>query len=279
MADRGADGSAVEFMHDFAYLLPVTVICELIGIPEADRESFRPVARDMAGVFELNDPARCRRSTPPPSSCWPTSPGWRPRAAPSPRDDLHQRPARGQRLRRRPADRRRAAAQPDAAAGGRLRDDDEPARATGCRSSCSEPRRGRGRPGRVGAARPRSSRKCCATTRRSSSPRRVGYDTKIGGRCRVRSGDSVLTMIGAGNRDPRRFAEPGQVRPAARGRRAAELRRRRALLHRRRARPARGRDRVPAAAEPVPEIAAAGEPVRRETFLLRGFDALPVTVI
>jgi cytochrome P450 len=55
MADRGADGSAVEFMHDFAYLLPVTVICELIGIPEADREGFRPVARDLAGVFELND--------------------------------------------------------------------------------------------------------------------------------------------------------------------------------------------------------------------------------
>ena len=55
MADRGADGSPVEFMHDFAYLLPVTVICELIGIPESDRESFRPIARDLAGVFELND--------------------------------------------------------------------------------------------------------------------------------------------------------------------------------------------------------------------------------
>jgi hypothetical protein len=36
-------------------LLPITVICELIGIPEADREGFRPVARDLAGVFEIND--------------------------------------------------------------------------------------------------------------------------------------------------------------------------------------------------------------------------------
>src|SRR5712691_10858863 len=52
IADRGADGSAVEFMHDFAYLLPITVICELIGIPESDREAFRPVARDLAAVFE-----------------------------------------------------------------------------------------------------------------------------------------------------------------------------------------------------------------------------------
>ena len=57
MAERGSDGSAIEFMHDFAYLLPVTVICELIGIPEADRERFRPLTRDLTGVFELSDMA------------------------------------------------------------------------------------------------------------------------------------------------------------------------------------------------------------------------------
>jgi cytochrome P450 len=58
MADRGCGGSPVEFMHDFAYLLPVTVICELIGIPETDREAFRPLARDVSGVFELHDAAQ-----------------------------------------------------------------------------------------------------------------------------------------------------------------------------------------------------------------------------
>jgi cytochrome P450 len=52
MADRGADGSAAEFMHDFAFLLPITVICELIGIPEADREGFRPIARNLAATLE-----------------------------------------------------------------------------------------------------------------------------------------------------------------------------------------------------------------------------------
>jgi len=52
MADRGADGSPVEFMHDFAFLLPVTVICELIGIPEADRETFRPLARALVAALE-----------------------------------------------------------------------------------------------------------------------------------------------------------------------------------------------------------------------------------
>src|SRR4029077_11421618 len=53
MAQRGSGGAPVEFMQDFAYLLPVTVICELIGIPEADRSGFRPLARDLAGVFEV----------------------------------------------------------------------------------------------------------------------------------------------------------------------------------------------------------------------------------
>ena len=53
MAERGADGSPVEFMHDFAFLLPVTVICELLGIPEADRAGFRPLARDLAATVEV----------------------------------------------------------------------------------------------------------------------------------------------------------------------------------------------------------------------------------
>jgi cytochrome P450 len=52
MEERGAGRAPVDFMHDFAYLLPVTVICELIGIPEADRERFRPVGRDLAATVE-----------------------------------------------------------------------------------------------------------------------------------------------------------------------------------------------------------------------------------
>ncbi len=55
MAARGAAGETVEFMHDFAFLLPVTVICELLGVPEADRESFRPLARDLAATLDLAD--------------------------------------------------------------------------------------------------------------------------------------------------------------------------------------------------------------------------------
>jgi cytochrome P450 len=53
MAESGAEGSPVEFMHDFAFMLPVAVICELLGIPEADRAGFRPLARDLAATVEV----------------------------------------------------------------------------------------------------------------------------------------------------------------------------------------------------------------------------------
>jgi cytochrome P450 len=53
MAERGADGSPVDFMDAFAYRLPVGVVCELLGIPEADRDRFRPLAGDLSAALEL----------------------------------------------------------------------------------------------------------------------------------------------------------------------------------------------------------------------------------
>lgn len=47
MAERGAGREPVDFVAHFAYLLPVIVICDLIGIPQADRETFRPLAADL----------------------------------------------------------------------------------------------------------------------------------------------------------------------------------------------------------------------------------------
>lgn len=75
MADRGADGSAVEFMHDFAYLLPVTVICELLGVPETTgRDSGRSRATSRAYSSSATR-RRCRPSTRPRWTCWHTSRG------------------------------------------------------------------------------------------------------------------------------------------------------------------------------------------------------------
>ncbi|GAA2831937.1 cytochrome P450 [Kitasatospora paracochleata] len=53
MAEAGADGSPVDFMDAFAFRLPVGVICELLGVPEADRHRFRPYAADLTAALEL----------------------------------------------------------------------------------------------------------------------------------------------------------------------------------------------------------------------------------
>jgi cytochrome P450 len=49
---RGA--ARFDVINDFAFPLPVTVICELLGVPAADRELFRQHTRDMAAVLDLD---------------------------------------------------------------------------------------------------------------------------------------------------------------------------------------------------------------------------------
>jgi cytochrome P450 len=41
MVDAGRDGSPVDLLDHFAFPLPMTVICELLGVPDGDREAFR----------------------------------------------------------------------------------------------------------------------------------------------------------------------------------------------------------------------------------------------
>ena len=53
MADAGADGSPIDFMDSFAFRVPVSVICELLGIPEADRYRFRALMQDVAIALEV----------------------------------------------------------------------------------------------------------------------------------------------------------------------------------------------------------------------------------
>jgi cytochrome P450 len=275
MADRGADGSAVEFMHDFAYLLPVTVICELLGIPEPDREGFRPIARDLAAIFEFNDQA-----TMPPINAAAVEllayfTGLAAQRRAEPRDDLIS-----------------DLLAISAAADGRLTDAELLHNLTlllvagfetttnllgnGLQVVLTQPP--------VGAAVRDGSVPVGAFIEealRFDSPvqatSRIGYETKVGG-IAVNVGDEVMTLLGAGNRDPRRFAEPDTFNPlradggplsfggGAHFCIGAALARLEATVA------------FPRLLRRFPRIASAGEPVRRETFLLRGFDRLPVTV-
>lgn len=52
MLARGREGAPVDFMAEFAYPLPVGVICALLGVPAADRPLFRRWATDLTGVLE-----------------------------------------------------------------------------------------------------------------------------------------------------------------------------------------------------------------------------------
>jgi cytochrome P450 len=275
MADRGADGGAVEFMHDFAYLLPVTVICELIGIPEADREGFRPLARDLVGVFELDDIATLPAINAAAVELLAYFTALAAERRAEPRDDLLSDLL--------------AVSDSDH---GRLTDAELLHNLTlllvagfetttnllgnGLQIVLQDPPAGDAV--RDGSVPPSAF---VEEVLRFDSPvqltSRVGHDATVGG-LPVSGQTEVLAMLGAGNRDPRRFANPGRFDPARAdggplsfgggahfciGAALARL---------------EGAVAFPRLLRRFPKISAAGEPTRRDTFLLRGFEALPVTV-
>jgi cytochrome P450 len=276
MAERGADGGTVEFMHDFAYLLPVTVICELIGIPEADRERFRPLARDLVGIFELGDIATLPAINAAAEELLAYFTELAAQRRADPRDDLL-------------SDLLAVSDSGD----GRLTDAELLHNLTlllvagfetttnllgnGLQVILTDPPAGDGV--RDGSVPPSAF---VEEVLRFDSPvqltSRVGYDTDLRG-VPVTGNTEVLTLLGAGNRDPRRFTNPGRFDPLRPdggplsfgggahfciGAALARL---------------EGAVAFPRLLRRFPKISAAGEPTRRETLLLRGFEALPVTVV
>jgi cytochrome P450 len=275
MADAGADGSAVDFMHDFAYLLPVTVICELIGIPEADREAFRHVARDLVAVFELHDAA--------------TLPTINAAAV----ELLAYFTALARQRRANPGDDllRDLLAISDSG-DGRLSHAELLHNLTfllvagfetttnllgnGLHIVLADPPAGEAV--RNGSVPPSAF---VEEVLRFDSPvqltSRIGYDTLLAG-VPVSTATEVVALLGAGNRDPRRFANSScfdPMRPDGGplsfgggahfciGAALARL---------------EGSVAFPRLLNRFPKISAGGEPRRRDTLVLRGFDELPVTV-
>src|SRR3990170_675092 len=48
LLDSVAEQGSMEVIEDFAYPLPVTVICEMLGVPAADHETFKEWSRELA---------------------------------------------------------------------------------------------------------------------------------------------------------------------------------------------------------------------------------------
>src|SRR6266567_239130 len=50
MATKGACGTTVDLIDEFAFPLPMTVICELLGVPDGERDDFRAWSNTMLSV-------------------------------------------------------------------------------------------------------------------------------------------------------------------------------------------------------------------------------------
>ena len=56
LVDRLVESGGGDLLTDVAEPLPVAVIAEMLGIPEADRAPLRPWSADICGMYELNPP-------------------------------------------------------------------------------------------------------------------------------------------------------------------------------------------------------------------------------
>jgi cytochrome P450 len=54
LIDQAQPKEQMDLLEDFAVPLPVSVIAELLGVPEADRHRLRPWSRDIVAMYELN---------------------------------------------------------------------------------------------------------------------------------------------------------------------------------------------------------------------------------
>lgn len=277
MSDRGADGDPVEFMHEFALALPVTVICELIGIPEQDRAGFRPAARALAATLEIGMDEKVLADADN-ATRWLndyfTSLAAQRRA--EPRDDLMS-----------------ALVGISDAADGRLSDTEllenfalllvagfettTNLLGNGLQIILSDSSLGDAlRAGAIPVA------SFVEEVLRYDSPvqlisRRVRDAVELAGLVATPA-DEIVLMLGAGNRDGRRFVDPDTFNPqravggplsfggGAHFCVGAALARLEAAVA------------FPRLLARFPRIAAAGAPQRRDGFVLRGFDALPIAV-
>ncbi|MEU7206534.1 cytochrome P450 [Streptomyces sp. NPDC045470] len=53
LAERASAGEVVDFMEEFAIRVPLTVICDLMGVPWKDWSRFRPLAVDLNATLEM----------------------------------------------------------------------------------------------------------------------------------------------------------------------------------------------------------------------------------
>ncbi|MET7394822.1 cytochrome P450 [Dactylosporangium sp. NPDC005572] len=256
-----------DFVDAFAFPLPVGVIGELLGVPAADRAQFQTLVRDWTQVLEVITPEVLRTADPAAATI---------RAYLA--DLVEQR-------RREPADDLLTALVQAQAADDRLTDDEVLSNAAllfaagfetttnllanGLSALFAHPDQAFGDPERAVEELLRYDSPVQIATRVVTEP------VELGG-IPVEAGERVVAYLGAGNRDPRRFPDPGALRldrpdnaPLSFGGGihyclGAPLARLEAQIA------------FPALLARFPSLAPADRPERRDSLSLKGFTSLPV---
>jgi cytochrome P450 len=265
----GAGGTA-DFVSAFAFPLPVNVIGELLGVPAADRAQFQTLVRDWSQVLDVITPEVLAVADP---------------AATVMRDYLTGLVAE---RRRDPRDDLLSALVAAEAEGDRLTADELLTMAgllfaAGFETTTNLLVNGLvavlGHPGQVPALHADPATAVEELLRYDSPVQllsRVAWEPTVVGGVPIEPGDRIVVYLGAGNRDPRRFTDPDRLdlsrpdnAPLSFGGGihyclGAPLARLEAQIA------------FPALLRRFPRIALDGEPERRNSLTIRGFNRLPV---
>ena len=265
---------SVDFIEAFAFRLPVDVIGELLGVPAPDRAQFQTLIRDWAQVLDIITDDVLAKADP---------------AAATVRAYLRELVAP---RRRSPQADLISALVAVEEAGEQLTEDELLTTAAllfaaGFETTTNLLANGLvallQHPSQLALLRDRPELAAPAVEEllRFDSPvqlvSRVVMDPIELGGVTVGEGERVVAYLGAGNRDPSRFADPDFVEAGPFRQRAALFRRRDPLLPRRTTGAiVEAQIALPALIRRFPRIALNGEPERRDSLSIKGFTRLPV---
>lgn len=260
-----------DFVRAFAFPLPVNVIGELLGVPAADRAQFQTLVGDWSQVLENLSPEVLQKADP---------------AAATIRDYLAALAAE---RRRAPAADLLSALVAAEEQGDRLSEDELLTMAALLFAAGFETTTNLLSNGLVALLRNPAQIPALHADPATAAEELLRYDTPVQlisrvayedvelGGVTVGAGERVVAYLGAGNRDPRRFAEPDRLdlgrtdnAPLSFGGGihyclGAPLARLEAQVA------------FPALLRRFPRLALAGDPVRRDSLTIRGYTAMPVT--
>ena len=274
LVDQLADAGSTDFIHAFAFPFPVNVIGELLGVPEPDRAQFQVLVRQWARVLEVIDDDVLRTADP---------------AAATIRAYLADLAAE---RRRKPGADLLSALVAAEDAGDQLTEDELLTNVALLFAAAFETTTNLLGNGLVALLRnpeqlallrdrPELAEPAVEELLRFDSPaqiidRDVMAPVELAG-VGLQPGDRVIAYLGAGNRDPRRFADPDRLildradnGPLSFGGGihfclGAPLARLEAQVA------------IPALITRLPKLALDGDPVRRDTLTLRGYTHIPIT--